>query len=493
MKKIIYVAMGLAIVIAVACKKNMDSTEKPLITTGPVLDTLVGTISVNSTVTRNCYLFGLVYVAPGVTLTINPGVTIYGSQSTITTPGTIFDSVNLFKNKGILCVQAGAKLIAQGTCAQPIIWTSDNKIAVGSRKFGDWGGLILYGNAPIHKANGATSGRFEAFDIVPNDLRNFYGGTNASDNSGVLTYNRLEFGGGLVTEINKEINGLTLCGIGNGTTINHIEVIRAGDDGIEWFGGNVNADHLLSYGNKDDDFDFDEGYNGNLQFIVAVRDTLADNSGSHLLEVDNDANASTNTPFTAPFISNATLIGPAVAKNFTPGSQSYFDGAIQARRRTSMKLVNSYVIANAMPYGLVFTPTTGDPANFSPVLDPPSLALPGIVQAFNIFQTNNAGFAGVAVSSPIEGNPVPFGLVNNPNIVNRLVSPNNANNGLTSQSDFNLGACLENTSTTPFLHTGTNLAALGLPFFTGTDERGGVISTDSWLCACAGWISIATQ
>ena len=514
MKKFLYVAAGLAIIIAAACRKNNIDVEKPLIPGGANLDTLKGTISANTIVSKDVYLYGLVYVSPGVTLTINPGVKVYGSQSTIDVPGRIFDSVNTFKNKGILCIQAGARLIAQGTPSQPIIWTSDNKIPVGQRKFGDWGGLIIYGNAPIHKATtGAANGRFEAFDIVPNDLRNFYGGSNAADNSGILTYNRLEFGGGLVTEVDKEINGLTLAGVGSGTTINHLEVIRAGDDGIEWFGGTVNADHLLSYGNKDDDFDFDEGYSGRLQFILAVRDTLADNSGSHLIEADNDASGATTslTPYTAPFIANATLIGPQVAKNFAASPSSYFDGAVLLRRRVSVKLANSYVIANKMPFGLVFTPTTGVTGTAggfptASLLDPPALTLPGNVQYNNIFQINNdANFAGAVVLAGNENNPIknltgspssstvlaPWSA-NDAGLTAKIISANNLNNGLVNQSDFSLGDCLENRSSTPFLTGGVDLSSFG---FVATNERGAVTTGDNWTCAgvTSGWISITLQ
>ncbi len=517
MKKILYVATGLAMIAAVACKKNLD-VEKPLIAGGANLDTLVGTISVNTTVTKDVYLYGWVYVSPGVTLTINPGVKVYGSQSTFLLPGQLFDTVNAFRNKGALMIQAGAQLVAQGTCQQPIIWTADNKIPAGQRKFGDWGGVIIYGNAPIHKAvTGAGNGRFEAFDIRPNDLRNFYVGNNLSDNSGILTYNRIEFAGGLITEVNKEINALTFCGVGAGTTVHHIEILKSGDDAIEWFGGNVNADHLLTYATKDDDFDFDEGYNGNLQFIVGVRDTTADNSGSHLIEADNDANGSNTslTPYTAPFIANATLIGPQVAKNFDGGvnANSYFDGAILDRRRVSLRLVNSYVIANKMPFGLVFTPTTGVTGTSggfptSPLLDPPALTLPGNVQYNNIFQINNdPAFNGALVLAGNENNPIknqtgsptsstvllPW-APNEASLVTKLISANNLNNGLVLQSDFSLGDCLENRSTTPFLNTGTNLASIGLPFV-GTTERGGVITSDNWTCAgvSCGWISIVTQ
>ena len=498
MKKILFAAMGLAM-FAVSCKKTDTGTEKPLIAGVPAtsLDTLVGEITVNTTVTKNTFLHGLVYVKNGVTLTINPGITIYGSDNT---NGGAFDAVNAFKNKGTLLIEKGGKLIAQGTAGAPIVWTSDNKKPVGTRKLGDWGGVVIYGKAPFHnKAGNTTTTRFEAFDIVPTDTRNFYGGTDPNDNSGIMTYNRIEFAGGVVTAVDKEVNGLTLCAVGRGTTINNIEVLKAGDDAIEFFGGTVNLDHILTYATKDDDFDFDEGYQGHLQFIIGVRDTTADNSGSHLIEADNDGSATNTQPYTTPFITNATLIGPTVAKNFVTGAYSWFEGAIMPRRNVSLRLVNSYVIANAMPYGITFTPTTG---NFgATLLDPPALSVPNNVQAFNIFQINNAGFGGVAVQAPAEGNGVnlPLNLVNDATLVNKLISAANANNGLVGQNDFNLGSALENTATTPFLNTGVDLTTLGLPAplndFIGTNQRGGVVSTDNWTLngVVAGWISIATQ
>jgi hypothetical protein len=495
MKKIVYAALGLAL-FAVSCKKTDNVTEKPLIPGIPAssLDTLVGTISVNTTVTKNTYLYGLVYVAPGVTLTINPGVTIFGS---VNTNGGAFDAVNSFKNKGTLCIQTGAKLNAAGTPSQPIVWTSDNKIAIAARKFGDWGGVVLYGKAPFHNRTGVTTTtRYEAFDIVPTDTRNFYGGTDQNDNSGIMTYNRIENAGGVVTAVDKEVNALTFCAVGRGTVINHIEILRAGDDALEFFGGNVNVDHVLTISTKDDDFDFDEGYQGHLQFIVAFRDTTADNSGSHMIEADNDGSATNFTPYTTPFITNATLYGPTTTKTFATRPDSYFEGAIMARRNVSLRLVNSYVIGNKMPYGIIFTPTTGDFG--ATLLDPPSLTVPNNVQAFNIFQTDNAGFAGVCVQSPAEGNgaALPLNLVNNVNNVNKLISANNANNGLVLASDFNLGGTLENTATTPFLTTGVDLTTLGLPAplndFIGTNQRGGIISTDNWTLAgfTSGWIAL---
>ncbi len=506
--------MAFAIIFASSCKKNLDETHKSFQSPTVVLDTLQGVITANRTVSTNAYIFGIVYVRPGVTLTINPGVTVYGSQSTVvpgpSVIGGVFDTTNLQRNKGTLCIQTGAKLNAAGVLGNPIIWTSDDKIPVGQRKLGDWGGLVVYGLATFHNAAGnTTTTRFEAFDLVPTRLENFYGGSNDADNSGTITYNRFEFGGGVVTAVNKEVNGLTLCAVGCGTTINHVEVLKAGDDGVEFFGGAVNIDHFLVYAAKDDDYDFDEGYHGHLQFIVSYRDTTADNSGSHNIEADNDAAFSNVMPYTSPFIANATLIGPFAQHDICSGTAttaSYFDGAVLARRRVSLKLVNSYVIANAMPYGLVFTPTTGNGSGSAPVstlLDPPSLALPGNVQAFNIYQINNPGFAGLAVQSPIEGNPVPCGLVNDPILIAKLSSGNNGNNGLNTYNDFMLGGTLENTASTPFLHTGVDLNTVGIPTqscsfkFVSTDERGGVTTTDNWTLAGVTtgtpWISIAIQ
>lgn len=512
MKKFIYAAMGLATfaVVATSCKKDLDKgLEKPYIpVTGAVLDTLVGDITGNVTVTENTYLRGLVYVKPGAILTINPGVTIYGS---INRNGGAFDSVNLANNKGTLCVERGAKLIAAGTSTQPIIWTSDNSIPVGSRAAGDWGGVVLYGNAKIHKANGATSGRYEAFDIVPNDQRNFYGGTDSLDNSGTITYNRFEFAGGVVTQPNKEVNALTFCGVGQGTIIRHVEVLKSGDDAFEFFGGSVDLKYALAYATKDDDFDFDEGYSGRLQFIVAVRDTSADNSGSEMIEADNDASVSNFGPYTQPFIANATLLGPAVNKTSAASPNSYFVGAAHIRRRVSLRLVNSYVLGNGLNYGLVFTPSTGAAGtiNGGPIadlLDPPALTLPGNVQYNNYFQINRPGFDGVAVRAAVEGNP-PTTLTNDASIVAKLISAANINNGVVGVSDMNLGAFLENTGATPSLTGGVDLTSLGTPFFTGfftaTNERGGNLSgtfnpatgLGNWIEAdfLSGLLSVATN
>ncbi len=476
MKKLFIAAIGIAVVFVSSCKKDIvNQVEKDLLP-GSTVDTLRGEITVNTTLTKKTYLDGLVYVKPGITLTVVAGVTIVGSTGPV-----IPDTVNLANNKGVLLIEKGATLIANGTPTSPIVWTSEKP--AGSRAFGDWGGLVIYGNAPIHRANGASTGLFEAFDYKP-DERNRYGGSNVADNSGSITYNRFEFGGGIVYQANKEVNGLTFCGVGNGTTFHHNEVLNAGDDGMEFFGGTINIHHTLVFGAKDDDYDFDEGYNGKLQFIIGYKTALADNSGSASLEVDNDASSTNVSPYTQPFISNATLLGPAVAKNFATSPSSYFSGALFLRRNTRIILVNSLIIAQQHPYALVTTPTT-----VGRVANAPSLNQDSIVIGYNIFQTNSAN---PVVSSSQEGTPVPAAIVTNPALLGKVGNAANGNTAVTTFNDFKLTAELRNTTVSPSYTGGANLAALGLPFFQGTTERGAVISSDPWT-STGNWISIASN
>ncbi|MBI3882933.1 MAG: hypothetical protein HY305_01595, partial [Sphingobacteriales bacterium] len=374
MKKVIIGALGLAIVIA-SCKKDNAASDKQLVV-GSTTDTLVGEITVNTTVTKNTYLQGLVYVKPGVTLTVNPGVTIKGSAGP-----AIPDTTNLANNKGTLCIEKGGKLVAVGTSTSPIVWTSAQP--AGSRHYGDWGGVVFYGKGTIHTKTGATNNLFEAFDYKP-DERNRYGGTDDLDNSGNVQYNRFEFGGGVVYQVDKEVNGVTFCAVGSGTTFSHNEVLYAGDDAAEFFGGAVNVDHMLSFEPHDDNFDFDEGYHGHLQFIIAYQQTNCDNSGSHIIESDNDASATNATPHTNAFIANATFIGPATAKNFGSSTPNfYYDGALQIRRNSRFTLVNSLVIAQSEPFAVVTTNTT-----YPLVAHAPSLS-DSILIAYNLFQTSS--------------------------------------------------------------------------------------------------------
>ncbi|WFE83005.1 hypothetical protein [Parabacteroides chongii] len=287
--------------------------------------------------TDNNLLRGFVYVTKGVTLTIEPGTVIKGEKAT----------------KGSLIVEPGGKIIAEGTAEKPIVFTSDQ--AAGSRDYGDWGGLILCGNAPVNANEPQIEG----------GPRTVYGGDNPEDNSGVVKYVRIEFAG-YPLEPNKEINGLTCGGVGRGTTLEYIQVAFCGDDSFEWFGGTVNAKHLIAYKGWDDEFDTDYGFQGKLQYLLGVRDPKhADTSKSNGFESDNDANGSGNEPLTNPIFSNVTLIGPLYgesagkaesdilyttddAANGAKGGQ--FQAAMHIRRNSALNVYNS--VFTGWPYGL---------------------------------------------------------------------------------------------------------------------------------------------
>lgn len=305
---------------------------------------LEGEITGNKTLSADkVYLLrGFVYVYTGSNtessvLTIEPGTVIKGEKAT----------------KGSLIIEPGSKIIAQGTVDKPIVFTSDQP--VGKRSYGDWGGLIICGKAPVNSNRPQIEG----------GPRTIYGGDNVDDNSGILKYVRIEFPG-YPFRPNQEINGLTFGGVGRNTQVEYVQVSYCGDDSYEWFGGNVNCKHLIAYKGWDDEFDTDNGFSGKLQFLLGVRDPkVADTSKSNGFESDNDADGSGNTPLTAPVFSNVTLIGPfygvssgksesdilyttADAASGAKGGQ--FQAAMHIRRNSSLKVYNS--IFTGWPYGL---------------------------------------------------------------------------------------------------------------------------------------------
>lgn len=286
-------------------------------------------------------LKGWVYIADGAELTIEPGTIIKGDKAT----------------KAALIAERGGKLIAKGTADAPIVFTSAQ--AAGSRKNGDWGGVILCGKAPNNQNNDQK---------IEGGPRSKHGGTDAADNSGVLEYVRIEFGGApLSTEANSEINGLTLGSVGSGTTIDHVQVSYSGDDSYEWFGGTVNVNHIIAYKGWDDDFDTDNGFSGKVQFALSVRDPkLADQSQSNGFESDNNGDGSAIDPYTQAVFSNVTFIGPKAfdasfdyannkvdggglnGTNIEPGK---FQSAMQIRRNSHLSCFNS--VAIGWPIGLI--------------------------------------------------------------------------------------------------------------------------------------------
>lgn len=285
--------------------------------------TVSGEITTNTTWTNNnIYLLnGFVYVEDGATLTIQAGTLIKGDKV----------------SKGTLIVTKTGTIVAAGTQCEPIVFTSNEP--AGSRAAGDWGGIIILGEAPINIAGG--TGIIEGgVDTPEGDGQ--YGGANSADNSGTFTYCRIEFCG-IPFLPSNEINGLTMGGVGSGTTINHIMVSYSGDDSYEWFGGSVNSKYLIAYRGLDDDFDSDNGFSGKVQFGYSLRDpNIADISGSNGFESDNDATGSSNTPITRGLFSNITIAGPKVTAA-TVINVNYKRGA-HLRRNTKTSIYNSIIM-----------------------------------------------------------------------------------------------------------------------------------------------------
>ncbi|HNM28780.1 MAG TPA: PKD domain-containing protein [Chitinophagales bacterium] len=286
--------------------------------------TLTGEIS---GITRNLVndtvyiLNGFVYVEDGATLNIEAGTIIRGDKDT----------------KGSLIVTKGSKIYANGTADQPIVFTSNQP--EGTRNYGDWGGLIILGNAPIN-VPGGTAVIEGGVDTPEGD--GVYGGLDPLDNSGIIKYVRIEYPG-IAFVPGNEINGLTCGGVGAGTVIDHVMVSRSGDDAFEFFGGTVTAKYLIAHNALDDDLDTDFGFQGKIQFAVVKRDpNFADVSGSNGFESDNDATGSTNAPQTNPTFSNITVVGP-IQNAGDVINVNYKRGA-HLRRNTSTDIFNSVII-----------------------------------------------------------------------------------------------------------------------------------------------------
>ena len=232
------------------------------------------TLETGKTYTLN----GGVHVKSGATLTIQPGVTIVAQHD---------------ETVDYILIEQGAKIDAQGTAAQPIVMTSEKKEA------GAWGGLHICGYA--HTNNG--SGKSEIGNAP-------YGGNNDADDSGTLKYIRLEYTGYAFDE-EHEANGVSFYGVGNGTTVEHLQAYQGSDDGFEFFGGSVNVKYMVVTSCSDDSFDWTEGWNGKAQFLVAYQEgeSSLGYACDCLMECDNNGTNNAATPVAHPTIANATLIG----------------------------------------------------------------------------------------------------------------------------------------------------------------------------------------
>lgn len=229
---------------------------------------------------RTWVLDGIVYVEDGARLTIEPGTRIEGR------PGSA------------LVVTRDASLHAAGNADMPIVFTSGQP--QGTRAPGDWGGVVLLGSAPVNQADAHIEG------VPANDTRGSFGGDDADGSCGVLEYARIEFAG-FEVYANNELNGLTLGGCGSGTIIRHVQVHRSLDDGVEMFGGIADLRHVLITGAGDDSLDWDWGWRGRVQFLIAQQHP---NSGDNAFEADNNGGQHDAEPMSEPVMYNVTLVSP---------------------------------------------------------------------------------------------------------------------------------------------------------------------------------------
>jgi hypothetical protein len=321
--KHLLVVGALALTLPACVKVNFDE-ENGTGTTGTNQDDpnttriLQGSYERNITLTGGTYTIkGYVYFQSGTTLSIPKGTILKSDIS----------------QKGALIIERGARIEAIGTAQEPIVFTSGKP--AGQRERGDWGGIIILGNAPTNRP-------LSPAPLVEGGVDRRYGGTVANDNSGTMRYVRIEWAG-IAAEPGSEINGLTLGGVGSGTTLEYIQVSYGNDDAYEFFGGTVNAKYLVSYATSDDDLDFDFGYNGKIQFaVVQRRPNVFDSDAGNGVEADNDGTGTSAAPFTKPILSNITWIGP----NGDPlmGTANQINFANRWRRAVRFEVHNSIMM-----------------------------------------------------------------------------------------------------------------------------------------------------
>ncbi|MCW3466592.1 hypothetical protein [Chitinophaga nivalis] len=349
-------AMLIAGIFVASCKKDAQTqNERPVSATeivpanGATLSGILGTgKTVRDTIhlTGGTYLLqGIVYVDTLDVVRIDAGTVIKGiSSGDWRSPG------------GTLVITRGAKIEAVGTAAKPIIFTSNSATPAS----GQIGGVVILGRSTTNNYTDATIEGFGGIPVV--DIR--YGGNVETDNSGILKYVRIEYAGFEFSPDN-ELNGLTLGGVGSGTTIDFVEVYKAADDGIQFFGGTVDAKHLVIVNSLDDGLDFSNGYRGHIQYVLIIADsTRADKSASNGIEAQNTYTGDSRTPFTKPFIANLTLIGLpnhnlATKLNFLPSGTGKYGAATQWRRSSRFEVYNSifigyengWLLDNTIPVG----------------------------------------------------------------------------------------------------------------------------------------------
>ena len=313
-----------------------------------VLDGVVTVGAGNVTVNNDADVSGI--KDAGVTLTIEAGTDVRATSD------------------GVLIVTRGSKIMAEGTAAAPITFSSVDE---GYDGLGEWGGVVIQGFAPQYGAGGTGAcfgdGTVCNVEGEGGTAVAVYGGNDPTDNSGVMRYVRIAEGG-LVAGPDNEVNGLTLQGVGHGTTLEYIQVHNNLDDGIEWFGGTVNAKWVVLTNNDDDSLDYDEGYQGNIQFaIIRMSQQAAAPQGSNDPR-GIEANSS-NAEFvqeTNATLANALLIGGQI-NDGEPGMRlrgalttGVYNSAVRGFTRSCVRIDNAEVAGTTINSKVTLMNIMGD-------------------------------------------------------------------------------------------------------------------------------------
>ncbi|WES98420.1 hypothetical protein P2W68_02125 [Chryseobacterium arthrosphaerae] len=379
-----------------------------------------GDITSNTTWSGVIEMDGIITVKSGATLTILPG-TYIKAKPNATGAAT-----------GILIISKTGRINAAGTENQPIIFTSYRLLDGTEDTYpapGDFGGVILLGDAPT---NVPSTTSIEGLSL---NSDRYFGGSNPSHNAGVMKYVRIEFAGYdyLGGNSGNEVNALSLGGVGNGTTLDHIQVSYSKDDSFEFFGGTVNASNLISLAAEDDNFDFDNGYTGTITCALSLADYNSYHSLSGIvpdsngIELDNNSTGTTTTLMTHPVINNLTIIG---VKYSNWGN--HYENGIHIRRNGRLTLNNAVV--TGYPTGIR---VEGTGSQLSSSSDFNSIQVHGFSTA-----VTGAGTAGIPAANLLTGSAAAFFGMKQPfyNEGSWNISPRNCGNfqGIWTKYDFSI-------------------------------------------------------
>lgn len=358
MKKLVFSLALLSLVFTSCTSSDDDVVTTPPTATGDI----TGDITASKKYIKGTYaLSGTVRVKTGVTLTFEAGSVITADAS---------------NGPDALLVENGGKLNIAGTAAEPVVFTEKSKTA------GSWGGIIMFGDAPI--VSGKTADGTPITSATSEDGTNIvYGGTNAAHNGGSLKYVRVEYAGKKILDGNSEMNGFSFYSVGSGTVLENLVAYKGADDGFEFYGGTVSAKNLISYGNTDDSFDWQDGWQGQANTNWYAYQTGAGNFGMEI-----EAKSVNNAFF--PKVSNITIRRAAGTVTEGGSSAAEYD-AIQFKKEGNGEYSNIVISG--------FTTTNATLIRIQDAATNTNQVLTGKIKLLNVKIADSTPLSGAGASS----------------------------------------------------------------------------------------------